>query len=81
MRKILAGITVAILAVAGRAPAGTFFGALSNFDAVNDTGSPCNGFEIELECSRGDTRDDINHDGRVNLVDVLIVIMPVGRPC
>ena len=35
--------------VVGRASAGTFFGALSNFDAVNDTGSPCNGFEIELD--------------------------------
>ena len=49
MKKILTGITVAILAFAGRAAAGTFFGALSNFDAVNDTGSPCNGFEIELD--------------------------------
>ncbi len=37
------------VALAGRASAGTMFGALSNFDAVNDTGSPCNGFEIELE--------------------------------
>jgi hypothetical protein len=27
----------------------TSFGALSNFDAVNDTGTPCNGFEIELD--------------------------------
>ena len=27
----------------------TSFGALSNFDAVNDTGSPNNGFEIELD--------------------------------
>lgn len=39
----------ASLALAGRADAGTTFGALSNFDAVNDTGSPCHGFEIELE--------------------------------
>ena len=49
MKKILAGITVVLLALTGRAPAGTVFGALSNFDAVNDTGSPCNGFEIELD--------------------------------
>ena len=49
MKKILFGIALAILALAGRASAGTMFGALSNFDAVNDTGSPCNGFEIELE--------------------------------
>ena len=37
------------LFLVGRASAGTFFGALSNFDAVNDTLSPCNGFEIELD--------------------------------
>ena len=43
------GITLAVLAVATRASAGTMFGALSNFDAVNDTGSTCNGFEIELD--------------------------------
>lgn len=27
----------------------TTYGTLSNFDAINDTGQPCNGFEIELE--------------------------------
>lgn len=40
MTKSLVGITLAILCLVGRASAGTFFGALSNFDAVNDTGSP-----------------------------------------
>ena len=49
MAKSLVGITLAILCLVGRVSAGTFFGALSNFDAVNDTGSPCNGFEIELD--------------------------------
>jgi hypothetical protein len=49
MTKSFVGITLAILSLVGRASAGTFFGALSNFDAVNDTGSPCNGFEIELD--------------------------------
>jgi hypothetical protein len=49
MKKLLTCITLAIVALGGRASAGTFFGALSNFDAVNDTGSPCNGFEIELD--------------------------------
>ena len=49
MKKIVIGITLAILAAVGRASAGTMFGALSNFDAVNDTGSECHGFEIELE--------------------------------
>ena len=27
----------------------TMYGSLSNFDVINDTGQPCNGFEIELE--------------------------------
>src|SRR5690348_4569694 len=49
MIKSLIGITLAMLSLVGRVSAGTFFGALSNFDAVNDTGSPCNGFEIELD--------------------------------
>lgn len=31
------------------APALTIFGSLGNFDVVNNTGQPCNGFEIELE--------------------------------
>lgn len=31
------------------AQAGTAYGSLNNFDAVNDTGVECHGFEIELE--------------------------------
>ena len=49
MRKSLLCAVLAVGVFAGRASAGTVFGALSNFDAVNDTGSPCNGFEIELD--------------------------------
>lgn len=49
MIKSLVGTTLASLFLVGRVSAGTFFGALSNFDAVNDTSSPCNGFEIELD--------------------------------
>jgi hypothetical protein len=49
MTQSLVRIALTIFAFAGPAFAGTFFGALSNFDAVNDTGSPCNGFEIELD--------------------------------
>lgn len=49
MKTNLIIVAAMIFAWAGRVPAGTTFGALSNFDAVNDTGSPCNGFEIELE--------------------------------
>lgn len=48
-RTLLIAVTVGLLATTGRAFAGMMFGALSNFDAVNDTGSPCNGFEIELD--------------------------------
>ena len=43
------GSTLAILCLVGRVSAGTFFGALSNFDAVNDTGHEAHGFEIELD--------------------------------
>jgi hypothetical protein len=39
---------VLLLALLGRSWA-TAFGTLSNFDVVNDTPSPCHGFEIELE--------------------------------
>ena len=46
--RVLAALLLTF-ACACPASAGTFFGALSNFDAVNDTGSPCNGFEIELD--------------------------------
>ncbi len=49
MKKTMTGIALAVVALAGRVYAGTVFGALSNFDAVNDTGSPCNGVEIELD--------------------------------
>ncbi|MGH7788485.1 MAG: Ig domain-containing protein [Candidatus Binatia bacterium] len=41
---------VALTALLLSAPAfATAFGTLSNFDVVNDTPSPCHGFEIELE--------------------------------
>lgn len=36
----------------------TYFGSLSNFDAVNNTTTPCNGFEIELD---GLTSKDITY--------------------
>lgn len=37
------------LSINGVARAETTFGALSNFDVVNDTGGDCHGFEIELD--------------------------------
>src|SRR5512135_2415153 len=49
MRTTLIGIALAFLSLAAPGRAGTFFGALSNFYAVNDTGATCNGFEIELD--------------------------------
>ncbi|MCX5662823.1 MAG: PEP-CTERM sorting domain-containing protein [Planctomycetota bacterium] len=50
---------VALLAGGAQAFAGpVIYGTLSNFDAVNDTGQVCNGFEIELD---GITTSDINY--------------------
>jgi hypothetical protein len=43
---------------AGSAEAVTYFGALSNFDVVNNSTAPCNGFEIELD---GLTSADITY--------------------
>lgn len=44
------GLAVAVLALFLAAPGrATTFGTLSNFDVVNDTPTPCHGFEIELE--------------------------------
>ena len=47
------GLIGAALLGAGAAGAGTF-GSLANFDAVNDTGQPAYGFEIEIEDSKYD---------------------------
>ena len=49
MKKLALVLFALIGALAGNASASSTFGMLSNFDAVNDTGSPCHGFEIELE--------------------------------
>ena len=40
---------LALCLAVGPASAQVTFGSLSNFDVINDTGQPCNGFEIELE--------------------------------
>ena len=43
-------VAVGVLAlVNGSAHAGVAYGSINNFDAVNDTGVPCYGFEIELD--------------------------------
>ena len=51
--SVAATSTALLLCAAGPAGAGTF-GSLANFDAVNDTGHPAYGFEIEIEDSRYD---------------------------
>lgn len=38
-----------VLLSGGSARAGIAYGSINNFDTVNDTGSPCHGFEIELD--------------------------------
>ncbi len=47
-RSLLAGLCAAFLAP-GAASASTAYGSINNFDVVNDTGTPCHGFEIEIE--------------------------------
>lgn len=53
MGHLMRGTLVSLLSIASfslaEAKAQNTFGALSNFDVVNDTGSDCHGFEIELE--------------------------------
>ncbi len=51
---LLLGAALALVSFSP-ARAVTMYGALSNFDAINDTGSTAHGFEIELEgCSPSD---------------------------
>ena len=83
MKKILIGVSLAIFAFASRASAGTFFGALSNFDAVNDTGSPCNGFEIELDDIQ--SKDvtytfDFQRYGTPKITDDTVLVGGVSHP-
>lgn len=52
MRRILSTTILALGVLLTVLPSRSFataFGTLSNFDVVNDTPSPCHGFEIELE--------------------------------
>lgn len=52
--------------LAGQAPASIAYGSINNFDTVNDTGSECHGFEIEIEnCHSTDISYtyDYNHYG------------------
>ncbi len=47
MKKIIA--LLPLMALGSAAQASTSYGALSNFDTVNDTGQTCYGFEIEID--------------------------------
>jgi hypothetical protein len=47
-RSLLAGLCATFLAT-GAARASTAYGSINNFDVVNDTGTRCHGFEIEIE--------------------------------
>ena len=42
-------VLAALLALAGPAWAQNGYGSINNFDAVNDNGSPCHGFEVEVD--------------------------------
>ncbi len=58
------------------ARASTAYGSLNNFDVVNDTGTECHGFEIELEdinCSDITYTYDWNHYGKCKITEDLSV--------
>jgi len=49
MKRLLLALSLAALSLSASAQsAGTIYGSLNNFDAVNDTGVECHGFEIEV---------------------------------
>jgi hypothetical protein len=48
LRSLFGGLCAALLAGA-TARASTAYGSINNFDVVNDTGTPCHGFDIEIE--------------------------------
>ena len=50
LRSVLASLVLALAAPA--AQASIAYGSINNFDTVNDTGSECHGFEIEIEDCR-----------------------------
>lgn len=69
-RPLAWALPLALLAAPAHAV--TYFGSLSNFDVVNNTPTPCNGFEIELDglSSRDVTYTfDYQSYGKPRLVD------------
>jgi len=51
-RLTLVLFALAVLVLSPRVQASIAYGSINNFDTVNDTGSQCHGFEIELEDCR-----------------------------
>ena len=47
--KLTIAVALALVSLTMPARAATMYGALSNFDAINDTGQTAHGFEIELD--------------------------------
>ena len=73
MKRLVLGAYVSLLCLSSMAFA-TGYGSLNNFDAVNDNGVPCHGFEIELHDVR--SRDvtytyDWNHYGTPKITEDL----------
>ncbi len=48
MKRLLMALALSALSLSAGAQTGTLYGSLNNFDAVNDTGVECHGFEIEV---------------------------------
>lgn len=69
-RLMTAAVPLACLVTLPAAASPTF-GALSNFDVINDTGSDCNGFEIELEGVRSNQAYTFTYEtyGNPRLID------------
>jgi hypothetical protein len=62
----MAGLQIVCLLtlLAGSARASIAYGSINNFDTVNDTGTECHGFEIEIEdCHSTDITYTYNHYG------------------
>ncbi len=49
IKRIAMAALCALALQAGRAQASIAYGSINNFDTVNDTGTECHGFEIEIE--------------------------------
>jgi hypothetical protein len=72
MKKLMLFASLAALGLSAPVYASQAYGSLNNFDVVNDTGTPCHGFEVEIEDvhSRDITYTyGYNHYGSPDLVE------------